>query len=200
MSGLTAAKLCGSDPSRGRVENDYYATPYSATKAILDKLDLGNDTILEPSAGEGHIVKVLKEYYPNNEIVANDLIDRHSRLGIEINNGIDFLTYEPNRKFDTIITNPPFKYAQEFVEKALTLANHYVIMFCKIQFLETVERYKMFAAHPPKYVYVHSRRVSPWINGNELNENGKPWASPMCFAWYVWEIGYAGETMVRWIE
>lgn len=75
MSGLTAAKLCGSDPSRGRVENDYYATPYSATKAILDKLDLGNDTILEPSAGEGHIVKVLKEYYPNNEIVANDLID-----------------------------------------------------------------------------------------------------------------------------
>ncbi len=199
MGGLTAAKLAGSNSSRGRIENDYYATPYNATKAILDELDLGNDTILEPSAGEGHIVKVLREYYPNNEIVANDLIDRHSRLGIQINSGIDFLTYEPNRKFGTIITNPPFKYAQEFVEKALTLASHYVIMFCKIQFLETVERKKMFAAHPPRYVYVHSRRVSPWINGDELNENGKPWASPMCFAWYVWEIGYTGETIVKWL-
>lgn len=199
MGGLTAAKLAGSSSDRGRVENDYYATPYHATKAILDAIDLGNDTILEPSAGEGHIVKVLREYYPNNKIVANDLIDRHSRLGIEINSGIDFLTYEPDSKFDTIITNPPFRFAQQFVERSLELANHYVIMFCKIQFLETVERKKMFDEHPPKYVYVFSRRVSPWINGEELNENGKPWASPMCFAWYVWEVGYTGETIVRWI-
>lgn len=199
MGGLTATMLAGSCSAKGRIENDYYATPFHATKAILSEIDLGTDSILEPSAGEGHIVKVLREYYPNNEIVANDLIDRHSRIGIEINSGIDFLTYEPNRKFDTIITNPPFKFAQQFVEHSLELASHYVIMFCKIQFLETVERKKMFAEHPPKFVYVFSRRVSPWINGKELNENGKPWSSPMCFAWYVWEIGYTGETTVRWI-
>lgn len=199
MGGLTAAMLAGSNSIRGRVEDDYYATPPTATEKILNVIDLGNDSILEPSAGEGHIVKVLQQRYPHNEIVANDLVDRHSRLDIHINSGIDFLRYEPNRKFGTIITNPPFKYAQQFVEKALTLANHYVIIFAKIQFLETVERQKLFLEHPPKYVCVHSRRVNPWRNGEELNENGKPWASPMCFAWYVWEIGYTGETIVRWI-
>lgn len=196
---LTAAKLAGSDPSRGRIENDYYATPPIATEAILNKIDLSDDSILEPAAGEGHIVKVLKERYPYNEIIANDLIERPSRYGIEVNGNIDFLSYEPHRKFGTIITNPPFKYAQQFIEKSLLLAEHYVIMFAKIQFLETVERRKMFEKHPPKYVYVFSRRVSPWINGDETNENGKPWASPMCFAWYVWEIGYEGETIVRWL-
>lgn len=196
---LTAAQLAGSNSSNGRVKDDYYATPFVATEMILDALNLGDDSILEPSAGEGHIVKVLQERYPHNEIVANDLVDRHSRLGIQINSGVDFLTYEPDRKFDTIITNPPFKYAQEFVEKALTLASHYVIIFAKIQFLETVERQKLFMEHLPRYVYVHSRRVNPWRNGEELNENGKPWASPMCFAWYVWEIGYTGETIVRWL-
>ena len=198
-SKLTAANLAGSNSSRGREENDYYATPPIATEAILNEINLLNDSILEPAAGEGHIVKVLKERYPYNEIIANDLVERESRFGIDVNGNIDFLSYEPRRKFGTIITNPPFKYAQQFIEKSLTLAEHYVIMFAKIQFLETVERKKMFEEHPPKFVFVFSRRVSPWRNGNETDENGKAWASPMCFAWYVWEIGYEGETIVRWL-
>ena len=196
---LTAAQLVGSNSIKGREKNDYYATPPIATEAILNKIPLYGDTILEPAAGEGHIVKVLKQFYPYNEITANDLIWRSSRFGIDVNGGIDFLTYQPHRKFDTIITNPPFKFAQQFVEKALTLANHYVIIFAKLQFLETVERQKLFEEYPPKYVYVHSRRVSPYKNGNEVNEEGKPWASPMAFAWFVWEIDYEGETMVRWL-
>ena len=72
-------------------------------------------------------------------------------------------------------------------------------MFAKLQFLETVERKKLFNETPIKYVYVHSRRVSPYRNGDDVNENGKPWASPMAFAWYVWEIDYKGEPIVRWL-
>jgi len=197
--GLTAAKLAGSDPTRGRMKNDYYATPPIATELLLKEVKLYDDTILEPAAGEGHIVKVLKEFYPYNEITANDLVYRSSRIGIDVNGGIDFLTYEPHRKFDTIITNPPFNQAKEFIEKALTLANHYVIIFAKLQFLETVERRKLFDEYPPKYVYVHSRRVSPYINGDPVDEKGKPWASPMAFAWFVWEIDYEGETTLRWL-
>lgn len=196
---LTAANLAGSNSSRGRAENDYYATPPIATELLLNELRLGDDTILEPAAGEGHIVKVLKEHYPYNEITATDLIWRSSRFGIDVSGGVNFLSWQPDRTWDTIITNPPFKHAQEFVEKALTLANHYVIMFAKIQFLETVERQKLFQEHPPKYVYVFSRRVSPWRNGDETDENGKSWASPMCFAWFVWEKDYEGEPVIRWL-
>lgn len=196
---LTAANIAGSNSARGREANDYYATPPSATRLLLDNISLGDDTILEPSAGEGHIAQVLREYYPHNQITANDLIWRESRIGETVTGDIDFLEWQPNCKFDTIITNPPFKFAQAFVEKALSIANHYVIIFAKLAFLETVERKKLFEKTPLKYVYVHSRRVSPWRNGNEFDENGRPWASPMAFAWYVWEIGYTGETIVRWL-
>lgn len=201
---LTGAKLVGDNPERGRVENDYYATPFSATEALLNALNesgetLSSGTILEPSAGEGHIVKVLKDFYPYNEIVANDIAYRSSRLGIDVNGGIDFLNYEPHRKFDTIITNPPFALAQEFIEKALELSNHYVIMFAKIQLLEGDKRRKMFDNSPLKYVYVFSKRVNPLRNGEATDENGKPWASTMCFAWFVWEKDYEGEPIIRWI-
>lgn len=201
---LTGTKLVGDNPERGRVENDYYATPFNATEALLNALNesgetLNSDTILEPSAGEGHIVKVLKDFYPYNEIVANDIAYRSSRLGIDVNGGIDFLNYEPHRKFDTIITNPPFALAQEFIEKALELSNHYVIMFAKIQLLEGDKRRKMFDNSPLKYVYVFSKRVNPLRNGEATDENGKPWASTMCFAWFVWEKDYEGEPIVRWL-
>lgn len=201
---LTGTKLVGDNPKRGRVENDYYATPFNATEALLNALNesgetLSNDSILEPSAGEGHIVKVLKDFYPYNEIVANDIAYRGSRLGIDVNGGIDFLNYEPHRKFDTIITNPPFALAQEFIEKAFELSNHYVIMFAKIQLLEGDKRRKMFDNSPLKYVYVFSKRVNPLRNGEATDENGKPWASTMCFAWFVWEKDYEGEPIIRWL-
>lgn len=201
---LTGTKLVGDNPERGRVENDYYATPFNATEALLNALNecgeaLSSDTILEPSAGEGHIVKVLKDFYPYNEIVANDIAYRSSRLGIDVNGGIDFLNYEPHRKFDTIITNPPFALAQEFIEKALTLTNRRVIMFAKIQLLEGDKRRKMFDNSPLKYVYVFSKRVNPLRNGEATDENGKPWASTMCFAWFVWDLEYEGEPIIRWL-
>lgn len=101
---LTAANLAGSNSSRGRAENDYYATPPIATELLLNELRLGDDTILEPAAGEGHIVKVLKEHYPYNEITATDLVERSSRFGIDVSGGINFLSWQPDRTWDTIIT------------------------------------------------------------------------------------------------
>lgn len=195
---LTGTNLAGMSTTRDRVENDFYATPFNATEAILNKVKL-NGSILEPAAGQGHISKILKDYYPYNEIISTDLIQREERFGISIQGGIDFLTYSFNRKFDNIITNPPFNLAQEFIEKALTLSNDKVIMFAKIQLLEGSKRRELFDSSPLKYIYVFTKRVNPLRNGEELDEKGKPWASTMCFAWFVWEHGYEGEPVVRWL-
>lgn len=89
--------------------------------------------------------------------------------------------------------------AKEFVERALTLATDKVIMFAKIQFLEGLQRKKFFEKNPPSTVYVFSKRVNPLRNGEELDERGKPWSSTMCFAWFVWDKNYSGETIVKWI-
>ena len=195
---LAGTNLAGMSTTRDRVDNDFYATPRNAIEAILNEVKL-DGSILEPAAGQGHISKVLKEYYPYSEIVSTDLIQREERFGIPIQGGVDFLTHEFNRKFDNVITNPPFNLAQEFIEKALELSNDKVIMFAKIQLLEGNKRRELFDNTPLKYVYVFSKRVNPLRNGEELDEKGKPWSSTMCFAWFVWEHDYEGEPIIRWL-
>lgn len=190
---LSGSSLAGGTPVRGRVENDYYATPPESTQALLNVLELSG-SILEPACGEGHISEVLKENYPEAEVISTDLIDRGYGAG-----GVDFLDKEYDRTFNNVITNPPFKYMREFVEKSLEISTDKVIMFGKIQFLEGQRRKEFLKKSPLKYVYVFSERQNPMRNGSPVDENGKKWSSTMCFAWYVWEQGYQGEPTVRWL-
>jgi len=194
---LTGTSLVGDSVNRERVKEDYYATPKEATESLLNTLDLSEcESFYEPACGEGHISKVLKKFYPNADIYSTDLIDRGFGVG-----NIDFLKLDNyTRKFDCIITNPPFKLSQEFIEKGLKLSNKYVIMFAKIQLLEGVARRKLFDKYTPKYIYVFTERVNPLRNGSPVDENGKKWASTMCFAWFVWEIGFSGEPIIRWLN
>jgi len=184
--------------TRKRENEDFYSTARSSITAILDKEPLVG-SILEPAAGQGHISTVLREYYPNSEIISTDLIKRDDKFNCNIKSDIDFLTYDFNRKFDNVITNPPFKLGKEFVEKALQISNDKVLMFFKIQFLESKSRKELFLNTPLKYVYVFSERQNPCRNGQELNEKGKPWSTVMCFAWFMWQHGYQGEPMIRWL-
>lgn len=179
--------------TRDRVDDDFYATPHETTDAILNK-EVLEGSILEPACGQGHISKLLHKYYPNSEIVSTDLVNRGYGEG-----NIDFLTYDFKRKFDNVITNPPFALAKEFIEKAISIANNKVIMFAKIQLLESQKRYELFQKYPPKYIYVFVERQNPWRDGSPVDEKGKKWASTMCFAWFVWEIGYKGESIIRWL-
>ena len=186
--------ITGGAGLRERTQHDYYATPRNATVGFLENHVLtGVKTFLEPACGEGHISKVLAEYYPDTTIFSTDLVDRGYGVGC-----VDFLADE-FEKVDVVITNLPFKHIEQFIEKALNIATKEVIMFAKLQLLETTKRMILFKNTPLKYVYVHSKRVSPMRNGQALDENGKPWSSAMCFAWFVWEQGYEGEPMIRWI-
>ena len=191
------ASLAGASTTRERVENDYYATPTSSTEALLEKVEFKGD-FLEPCVGGGHIAEVIKKYYPKNKVYGLDLVDR----GYPNTIVADFFEYDfNNQKFDSIVTNPPYSLAQEFLEKSMTILNENgkIAMFLKIQFLEGVKREKMFKKFPPKYVYVFTKRQNPWRNGSSLDENGKPWSSTMCFAWFIWEEGFKGEPTLRWL-
>ncbi len=68
-------------------------------------------------------------------------------------------------------------------------------MFLKIQFLEGQARKELFKNYPPKYVYVNSTRQTCYING----DMSKKMSSATCYCWYIWEKGWKGETIVRWI-
>lgn len=194
--GLQGTNLAGTSTTRDRVDNDYYATDPLSTMALLEAHKFYGSNFLEPCCGEGHISKIVSEYYPNVEIDSIDLVDRGFGTG-----GIDFLKFETDKKYDSIITNPPYALAQEFLEKSFQILNPcgQIAMFLKIQFLEGQKRKIFFQSFPPKIIYVFSSRQNPWRNGSSVDERGNPWASTMCFAWFVWENGYTGDPIIKWI-
>lgn len=196
MKKLSGSSLAGTSTTRERVNEDYYATPSESTKALLDKIELYGD-VLEPCVGGGHIAEVIKEVFPEVKVHNYDLVDR----GYENTIVADFLTYEFDRKFNHIVTNPPYSLAQEFLEKWMEIVEDggTISMFLKIQFLEGVKRSEMFKKYPPKTINVFVKRQNPWRNGSPVDEKGKPWASTMCFAWFVWEKGYKGKPIIEWI-
>jgi hypothetical protein len=196
MPKLTGTSLAGGTVNYERIENDFYATDPVSTEALFKIEKFDSTSFLEPCCGEGHISKIIEENFPFAEIISTDLIDRGYGKG-----NIDFLTYDYKRKFDYVITNPPYKLAKEFVEKSLKVTNKKVAMFLKIQFLEGVGRYQFFKDTPLKTVHVFSSRQSPWTNGQKINpKTNKPWESTMCFCWFIWEHGYEGEPIIKWIR
>ena len=109
--------------------------------------------------------------------------------------GIDFFATK-SLLAPTIITNPPSKYATEFVEHSLELGVDTLAMFLKITFLEGQRRRKLFDKHPPKTVAVFSRRIQVAINGDpEMFTK----SSAACYAWFIWENGYSGKPEVVWL-
>ena len=169
-----------------REEHDYYATQPIAAEWLI-KIEKLNQNIWECACGEGHLAKVFEKHGYN--VKATDLIDRGYGRG-----GVDFLKQKEKFEGD-IVTNPPYKFAQEFIEKALTLVpkGNKVCMFLKVQFLEGRGRKKLFEQFPPKTVWVSSSRI-------QCGKNGVFKDSMVAYAWYIWEIGYKGETTIRWFN
>lgn len=194
---LSGGQLAGGNSTSKREENDFYATNPETLKLFLYEFWKDNSfegDILEPACGQGHISETLKEILPNFNIISTDLIDRGYGQG-----GVNFLTHDYGRTFNTVITNPPFSLAKEFIEKGLEIADKYVIMLCKIQLLEGIKRKDMFLNTPLKYVYVHTTRQATWKEGKPTDSKGKKWATTMCLAWFVWDKEYDGEPVIRWI-
>lgn len=182
----------GSNPDRQK--DDFYATDPKATKMCLSELKKYYDTSLwdvwEPAAGMGHISNTLKEE-GINVAKESDLVDRGIGATIE-----DFLKTESMGNSNVIFTNPPYKIAEEFLSHFLDIADDgdLYVFLGRIQFLEGVKRRKIFDNNPPKYVFVHSKRINCWKDGKEVDEK-----SAMCYSWYVFEKGYKGDTIVKWL-
>lgn len=158
------------------------------------ELETFRKNIWEPAVGEGHIADVLKRH--GHIVITSDIVNR----GYGGTCRIDFLTFDEEicTNFD-IITNPPYKYAKEFVEKAIEVIPNgcKIAMLLKLTFLESKKRRELFEQHPPKAIYVSSSRLSCAKNGDfEQYKNG----TAIAYAWFIWEKGFDGEPVVRWFN
>lgn len=181
-----------------REQHDYYATEPKAVEILLEQEEF-SPYVWECACGEGHISEVLKKHGYN--VKSSDLYDR----GYEGTETIDFLTVrKEDIKHDVsrdIITNPPYKFAKEFVEKALEISmdNTKVAMFLKLTFLESKARKKLFKKYPPKIIYVSSSRLQCAKNG-DFERYNKGVGTAVAYAWFVWEKGFKGDPVIKWIN
>lgn len=181
-----------------RQKEDYYATEPKAVELLLAQ-ETFSPYVWECACGEGHMSEVLKQY--GYKVKSTDIVDR----GYADTEVQDFLsTTKEDVKEDfprDIITNPPYKFAQKFVEHALDISmdGTKVAMFLKLTFLESKARKKMFEKYPPKVVYVSSSRLQCAKNG-DFNTYRKGADTAVAYAWYVWEKGFTGEPVIRWVN
>lgn len=141
----------------------------------------------------GHLASVLaKEGYL---ITATDIIDR----GYPGTKELDFLNHDSRLGvFDgDIVTNPPYKYAQEFVEKSIKLipSGYKVAMFLKLTFLEGKRRKEFYKKYPPVRVYVLSERKDCYKNGDFTIKGSKA----VAYAWFIWQKGFNGDPVIKWL-
>ena len=175
-----------------RAEHDYYATDPKAAELLLE-VEPELDNIWECACGEGHLAKVFEK--AGKLFNATDLINRGYGDGF-----VDFLSPDCLPKYwcGDIVTNPPYKYALEFVEQALKKVENgrKVCMFLKLTFLEGKARKEFFKQYPPKIIYVCSGRIKCALNG-DFDATGQ---SAACYAWFVCEKGFTGKPTIEWIN
>src|SRR5262245_12499200 len=114
--------------------DDLYETPPVAVEALLRAERLPRH-IWEPACGPGSIVRVLRHH--GHHVLATDLVDHGCR---DSSSRVDFLLEQkaPDH-IEAIVTNPPFKLAEQFVAKALDLSP-VVVMLLRLAFLESTRR------------------------------------------------------------
>jgi hypothetical protein len=169
---------------------DLYETPPGATRALLD-VESFTGTIWEPANGRGAISNVLRS--AGYRVAATDLVEYglSDALG-----GVDFLkqTSAPEG-VQTILTNPPFMHADDFVRHALKLVPH-VVMLLRLLFLESEGRSDILENGQLKRVYVFRGRIEMHRDG----WTGPRESNPMAFAWFMWNRNHQGPATLHRIS
>lgn len=175
---------------------DDFPTPRWATRALLEEIRPAEWperlTCWEPTCGRGFMAATLAEYF--GQVRVSDI----SPFGYgEL---LDFLTVDVTTaaerdRPDWIVTNPPFRLAEEFVRRALDLARVGTVMLVRTGFIEGAGRYRrLFQMRPPSRVAQFVERV-PILRGRV-----DPRASTATgYCWLIWDGSSAGATSLEWI-
>lgn len=170
-----ASAIVGAQKTWARKPADFYPTPPDVTQALLNWLDLPKGvSIHEPACGDGAMARVLEAN--GHRVVSTDLRE-DSGYGM---GGVDYLAAQ-RIEVDWVITNPPFKVATGFIEKALSETPN-VAMLLKSQFWHARSRLSLFTERPPAAILPLTWRPS-FLEAERGN-------SPlMDVIWVVWRDG-----------
>jgi len=171
-----------------RVAFDAYQTPYSLTwtyydQYLKDKLNPGMD-ILEPCFGGGAIATALLQKNENLTIVGKD-----------IQTGQNF--YEEEERYHVIITNPPYKNTERFIEKCKQVTDEFFLLL-PITHLQGQKRYNNKTYQGLKFIHIFSRM--PFFE-KEIRVDGKFKTGMQAVGWFHFDMRNVAEhPMIDWID
>ncbi|MDT0509259.1 hypothetical protein [Novosphingobium sp. MMS21-SN21R] len=169
---------------------DDFPTPPWATRALLEHVIRGSVkdfSCLEPACGRGYMARPLSEYF--REVVAQDIAD------YEFGSIQNYLDCVQNREWDWIITNPPFRLAEDFIMKALDECKKGCAFLVRTTFLESIGRFnRIFSLNPPSVFAQFVERV-PMVKGR-LDPKA---TTATGYCWLVWDKHRVAESRVVWI-
>ena len=166
---------------------DDFPTPPWATRALCEWLHMRGlisttETVREPAANRGHMVRSLREYFATVE--ASDVHDYGAGFPV-----LDYLFGPPPPVTGWTITNPPFRLAEQFVQRALDTSETGAAVIVRSAFLEGIGRYdRLFSIRPPTDVLQFTERVV-MVKGR-LDPDG---SSATAYCWLVWDLCRAAE-------
>lgn len=169
--------------------NNFYASHPSVTQDILN-FEVFNHKVLEPFCGTGIMAEVIKRN--GYDVDAYDIIDRgYGKV-------CDFMQLEVEEGIFDIVSNPPYDdNLNFFINKCISLAKGKVALLLPLNYLAGEHRAEsVYSINPPKTVYVYAGRIPVGKNGDFSN----PMGNKVNYAWYVWEKGYKGEPVLKWLH
>ncbi|HBF31681.1 SAM-dependent methyltransferase [Rhizobium sp.] len=159
---------------------DDFPTPPWATRALIENIigknNVRNLSCLEPACGRGYMSRPLSEYFCS--------VESADAFHYGFAPVRDFLSYPyQSLSHDWVITNPPFRLAEDFVHRSLIVAKKGVAILARTVFLESVGRYNtIFNNNPPTIFAQFSERV-PMVKGRV---DAKA-STATGYAWFIWE-------------
>lgn len=176
---------------------DDFPTPPWATRALCEWLvrngqPIGDCTVREPAANRGHMVQPLEEYF--FLVDASDVHDYGAGFAVA-----DYLFGEDPEPVHYTITNPPFRLAEQFIERMARTSEFGFAVIVRSAFLESVGRFeRLFSKNPPSHVLQFTERVV--MHRGRLAPEG---STATAYCWLVWLDGEApdgGGTFFEWIS
>lgn len=172
---------------------DDFPTPPWATRALIehvihDKGVLARMSCLEPACNRGFMSRALEEVFA--EVISQDVFPYgYGMVG-------DFIkSLKTDRSVDWVITNPPFRLAEDFISQGLNISRHGVAMLTRTTFIESVGRYeRLFSINPPTKIVQFVERV-PMVKGR-LDRKA---STATGYCWLVWEKNVQAKSQLVWI-
>lgn len=169
-----------------------YATPRWSIEAVLD-VELTTRCIFDPCAGLGVIGEVCREQSLEvEELDIEDWRDHFPAISALAKNfrRRDFFEEQCDLSSLTVLMNPPFSKACEFVDQAMKFNARKIICFQRQAWRESAGRREWWERNAPARVWVCGARATCWrfdLLETDLSQRG---GSSVSMAWYVWEKGH----------